>query len=203
MAITDDHYPLAPTVTTCRSRHLYTEAHSYSDFPYLILRRMAFTPCSSTYDHRRLRTRDPVRSPIDKQAIARLVLGWVTTGESLVLYVIYFFLISETVMTVVSGLRPGYIALLLAWQSGRRQTIVTCPGILRKGVGPKVVLYILKTEKNSSMNQHWLSSRGYRSLNGEVILLGCTYTKYTRTLEVHSSVDTCLSTEAGGVNRTV
>ena len=40
-----------------------------------------------TYDHRRLRTRDPVRSPIDKQAIARLVLGWVTTGESLVLYV--------------------------------------------------------------------------------------------------------------------
>jgi hypothetical protein len=40
-----------------------------------------------TYGHRRLRTRDPVRSPIDKQAIARLVLGWVTTGESLVSYV--------------------------------------------------------------------------------------------------------------------
>ncbi|KAJ9161214.1 hypothetical protein NKR19_g2479 [Coniochaeta hoffmannii] len=42
---------------------------------------------SVTYGHRRLKTRDPVRSPIDKQAIARLVLGWVTTGESLVLYV--------------------------------------------------------------------------------------------------------------------
>ncbi|KAJ9156913.1 hypothetical protein NKR19_g4034 [Coniochaeta hoffmannii] len=46
---------------------------------------------SSTYDHRRLKTRDPVRSPIDKQTIARLVLGWVTTGESLVLYVFWIF----------------------------------------------------------------------------------------------------------------
>jgi hypothetical protein len=44
-----------------------------------------------TYDHRHLKTRDPVRSPIDKQVIARLVLGWVTTGESLVLYVLMFF----------------------------------------------------------------------------------------------------------------
>ena len=42
---------------------------------------------TSTYDHRYLKTRDPVRSPIAKQIIARLVLGWVTTGESLVLYV--------------------------------------------------------------------------------------------------------------------
>ena len=40
-----------------------------------------------TYDHIHLKTRDPVRSPIDKQVRARLVLGWVTTGESLVLYV--------------------------------------------------------------------------------------------------------------------
>jgi hypothetical protein len=40
-----------------------------------------------TYDHRHRKIRDPVRSPIDKPVIARLVLGWVTTGESLVLYV--------------------------------------------------------------------------------------------------------------------
>ena len=37
--------------------------------------------------------RDPVRSPIDKPLIARLVVGWVTTSESLVLYVfVSFFL---------------------------------------------------------------------------------------------------------------
>jgi hypothetical protein len=45
---------------------------------------------SVTYDHRHRKTRDPVRSPIDKPVIARLVLGWVTTGESLVLYVFFF-----------------------------------------------------------------------------------------------------------------
>ena len=43
----------------------------------------------STYDHIHLKTRDPVRSPIDKQVRARLVLGSVTTGESLVLYVFF------------------------------------------------------------------------------------------------------------------
>ncbi|KAH8904360.1 hypothetical protein BR93DRAFT_141390 [Coniochaeta sp. PMI_546] len=39
------------------------------------------------YDHRYWKTRDPVRSPIDKPVIVRLVLGWVTTGESLMLYI--------------------------------------------------------------------------------------------------------------------
>ena len=41
-----------------------------------------------TYDHRHWKTRDPVRSPLDKPATARLVVGWVTTSESLVLYVL-------------------------------------------------------------------------------------------------------------------
>src|SRR4051794_24240362 len=38
----------------------------------------------NTYDHRHWKTRDPVRSPIDKPATARLVVGSVTTSESLV-----------------------------------------------------------------------------------------------------------------------
>ena len=42
-----------------------------------------------TYDHRYRKIRDPVRSPIDKPVIVRLVLGWVTTGESLMLYVFF------------------------------------------------------------------------------------------------------------------
>ena len=47
----------------------------------------AFQSQNNTYDHRHWKTRDPVRSPLDKPATARLVVGWVTTSESLVLYV--------------------------------------------------------------------------------------------------------------------
>ena len=38
------------------------------------------------YDHRPWKARDPVCSPIDKPETASLVVGWVTTSESLVLY---------------------------------------------------------------------------------------------------------------------
>ncbi|KAI1750753.1 hypothetical protein F4782DRAFT_242028 [Xylaria castorea] len=41
-------------------------------------------PKSTTYDHSLWKTRDPVRSPIDKLESARLVVGSVTTSESLV-----------------------------------------------------------------------------------------------------------------------
>ena len=44
-----------------------------------------------TYDHTHWKTRDPVRSPIDKPVRARLVVGSVTTSESLVLYVLFVF----------------------------------------------------------------------------------------------------------------
>ena len=53
---------------------------------------MAQSPLAATYDHTHWRTRDPVRSPIDKPVRARLVVGSVTTSESLVLYVFMFFL---------------------------------------------------------------------------------------------------------------
>ena len=46
---------------------------------------------SITYDHTSKKTRDPVRSPIDKLERAGSVLRWVTTGESPVLYVFFFF----------------------------------------------------------------------------------------------------------------
>ena len=41
----------------------------------------------STYDHRLRRTGHPVRSAIHKPQIGRSVVGWVTTSESLLLYV--------------------------------------------------------------------------------------------------------------------
>ena len=40
-----------------------------------------------TYDHRLRRTGHPVRSAIHKPQIGRLVVGWVTTSEYLLLYV--------------------------------------------------------------------------------------------------------------------
>jgi hypothetical protein len=51
----------------------------------------------NTYDHRTLKTRLPVRSALFKQRTGGLVVRWVTTGESPLLYVfclyIYIYLI--------------------------------------------------------------------------------------------------------------
>ena len=44
-----------------------------------------------TYDHRLERIGHPVRSAIHKLQIGRLVVGWVTTSEYLLLYVFVFF----------------------------------------------------------------------------------------------------------------
>lgn len=43
---------------------------------------------TATYDHRLRRIGHPVRSAIHKPQIGRLVVGWVTTSESLLLYVL-------------------------------------------------------------------------------------------------------------------
>ena len=51
-----------------------------------VIRRNAFT-----YDHRLRRIGHPVRSAIHKPQIGRLVVGWVTTSEYLLLYVFVFF----------------------------------------------------------------------------------------------------------------
>ncbi|KAH0347214.1 hypothetical protein KCU83_g6844, partial [Aureobasidium melanogenum] len=42
--------------------------------------------------HSQLKTGHPVRSAIHKQLNGRLVLRWVTTWESLLLYVLYLYL---------------------------------------------------------------------------------------------------------------
>jgi 4-hydroxybenzoate polyprenyltransferase len=49
------------------------------------------TPLYITYDHRFKRTGHPVRSAIHKLEIGRLVVGWVTTSEYLLLYVFFAF----------------------------------------------------------------------------------------------------------------
>jgi hypothetical protein len=47
-----------------------------------------------TYDHRTLRIRLPVRSALYKQCTGGLVVRWVTTSESPLLYVLILFLLS-------------------------------------------------------------------------------------------------------------
>ena len=72
------------------------------------------------YDHTLWKTRDPVRSPIDKPERAELVVGSVTTGESLVLYIgFYYFLIFSLVHfpapRVLAGLE--FMSKSASWHS--------------------------------------------------------------------------------------
>ncbi|KAG9567666.1 hypothetical protein KCU71_g11445, partial [Aureobasidium melanogenum] len=46
--------------------------------------------------HSQLKTGHPVRSAIHKQLNGRLVLRWVTTWESLLLYVLHYLLLSPS-----------------------------------------------------------------------------------------------------------
>ena len=60
---------------------------------------------TSTYGHSQLKTGHPVRSAIHKQLNGRLVLRWVTTWESLLLYVLFvvrFFFCWSIVMVMES-----------------------------------------------------------------------------------------------------
>ncbi|KAH0288077.1 hypothetical protein KCU62_g5420, partial [Aureobasidium sp. EXF-3399] len=50
---------------------------------------------SVTYGHSQLETGHPVRSAIHKQLNGRLVLRWVTTWESLLLYVLLLLLLDR------------------------------------------------------------------------------------------------------------
>jgi hypothetical protein len=65
----------------------------------------------STYGHSQLKTGHPVRSAIHKQLNGRLVLRWVTTWESLLLYVLRFFFCSLHTFAPLS-LSPIHFALL-------------------------------------------------------------------------------------------
>ncbi|KAG9567870.1 hypothetical protein KCU77_g10107, partial [Aureobasidium melanogenum] len=54
--------------------------------------------------HSQLKTGHPVRSAIHKQLNGRLVLRWVTTWESLLLYVLHFLLFSPSGYTLTNFL---------------------------------------------------------------------------------------------------
>src|SRR3954452_14619814 len=60
-----------------------------------------------TYDHRLRRIGHPVRSAIHKPQIGRLVVGWVTTSEYLLLYVFFWLFFLADVLHFVSKLVYG------------------------------------------------------------------------------------------------
>ena len=67
---------------------------------------------SFTYDHRILRTRLPVRSALFKQDTGGLVVRWVTTSESPLLYVFCF-----CVSTTNNSILPEYCFLFASLES--------------------------------------------------------------------------------------
>ena len=79
-------------------------------FPYIY----SVMESDGTYDHRLRRIGHPVRSAIHKPQIGRLVVGWVTTSESLLLYVfsfcIFFAFLTRSVL-IVMRLRKKHFKL--------------------------------------------------------------------------------------------
>jgi hypothetical protein len=84
---------------------------------------------TSTYGHSQLKTGHPVRSAIHKQLNGRLVLRWVTTWESLLLYVLQLVLlmmmttikqksprISDVMTADVSLLEYGYMSWYIVFR---------------------------------------------------------------------------------------
>ena len=79
---------------------------------------------SVTYDHRLRRTGHPVRSAIHKPQIGRLVVGWVTTSEYLLLIVLPFFpnLLALN-CAICYGLIPASAALMFYHLSDTRYVL--------------------------------------------------------------------------------
>ncbi|RAL16644.1 hypothetical protein BO97DRAFT_456369, partial [Aspergillus homomorphus CBS 101889] len=88
---------------------------------------------TSTYDHRVWKTGLPVRSAVLKPHAGRLVVGWVTTSESLLLYVFAFvsclLLVADLHSFRLSKLQPSRrMAAMAAMAFGRSPPYHdTCP----------------------------------------------------------------------------
>jgi hypothetical protein len=69
----------------------------------------------STYGHSQLKTGHPVRSAIHKQLNGRLVLRWVTTWESLLLYVLHVVLSRMTMKRVMRRVQ-SILVMIALWR---------------------------------------------------------------------------------------
>ena len=101
---------------------------------------------SSTYDHTYWKTRDPVRSPIDKPVRGGLVVGSVTTSESPLLYVSIFFgfVVSSTILQAGQGREVRIMGIITSDTAGSlytprasaslRALLFNLPGLLYKSL---------------------------------------------------------------------
>ena len=82
---------------------------------------------SSTYDHRVWRTGLPVRSAVLKPHAGELVVRWVTTSESSLLYVfVLFFLHFMFLMFWIERYRRSYVLSRSIFISPRRRRLILC-----------------------------------------------------------------------------
>jgi hypothetical protein len=85
-----------------------------------------------TYDHRLRRTGHPVRSAIHKPQIGRLVVGWVTTSEYLLLYVLFFLpFFCRLCLLVVVRVVVARICIMVFGSDCKAVSTIYCP---RKGL---------------------------------------------------------------------
>jgi hypothetical protein len=74
----------------------------------------------STYDHRTLKTRLPVRSALFKQRTGGLVVRWVTTSEYPLLYVFWIFFCTSGLSNDICG---ALVVRLLLFAGHMKDTI--------------------------------------------------------------------------------
>ena len=82
---------------------------------------MAFLTLFSAIDHRTWNTGLPVRSAVLKPCAGRLVVGWVTTSESLLLIVLHFLLLLQQsplagIPQRLSSPQPSYLRVTVTWR---------------------------------------------------------------------------------------
>jgi hypothetical protein len=82
---------------------------------------MAFLTLFSAIDHRTWKTELPVRSVVLKPCAGRLVVGWVTTSESLLLIVLHFLLLLQQsplagIPQRLSSPQPSYLRVTVTWR---------------------------------------------------------------------------------------
>jgi hypothetical protein len=111
---------------------------------------------SGTYGHSQLKTGHPVRSAIHKQLNGRLVLRWVTTWESLLLYVLHFFCSPAIFCRALSALTQSCNSLGPCWLG---QLISSMAALTESEDQPMCT--IVKDEATHTLPSDWDNRRGW------------------------------------------
>ncbi|KAG9557915.1 hypothetical protein KCU71_g10548, partial [Aureobasidium melanogenum] len=103
------------------------------------------------YGHSQLKTGHPVRSAIHKQLNGRLVLRWVTTWESLLLYVSPFLFAFFTILAVYWGHLEYRVRVLMPWKLMSDKPQPAKQSVLLDYVSPMQPIVIFA----SARARHW------------------------------------------------